>query len=167
MANIRKTFSTVYDQYVDKIYRFVLLKVKSQEIAQDLASEVFTKGWEAFKAKSGQIDNIQAFLYQIARNLIVDHYRDATKAQLVSADAAPILDSSQGLEEKAMVKSDMEQVKVALANLKEDYREVLVWRYLDELSFQEIAKLAKKPEPNVRVLLHRALQALKNKLKEV
>jgi len=167
MANLRKTYGKIYDQYVDKIYRFVILKVKSQEAAQDLTSEVFIRGWEAMKTKGSKIDNMQAFLYQVARNLVVDHYRDTAKAQLVSVDFAPVIDHSLNLEERAVLKSDMDQVKTAMASLKDEYREVLVWYYLDELSAPEIAKLTGKEEGNIRVLIHRALQALKEEMGEV
>jgi len=165
MPNSRKIYSDIYDKYVDKIYRFVVLKVKSQEIAEDLCSEVFLRGWQAFKEKKGKIDNIQAFLYQIARNLITDHYRQEGKAQLVSMEYASIADTSQDLEEKALLTSDLEQVKAGLAKINEDYREVIIWYYLDELQVPEIAKMLDKTEPTVRVLIHRALKSLKNELK--
>lgn len=165
MRNYKKTYSDIYDKYVDKIYRFVVLKVKSQEIAEDLTSEVFLRGWEAFKEKKDKIENVQAFLYQIARNLIVDHYRGNAKAQLVSVEYAPIIDESQDLEEKSLIQSDLGQVKIGLANIKEDYREVIIWYYLDELRVPEISKILNKSEPTVRVLIHRALKSLKNELK--
>jgi len=165
MPNSRKIYSDIYDKYVDKIYRFIFLKVKSSEIAEDLCSEVFLRGWQSFNGKKGKIENIQAFLYQIARNLLTDHYREIGKAQLVSVEYAPITDSSQDLEEKALVQSDLEQVKAALANIKEDYREVIIWYYLDELQVPEIAKILNKSEGTCRVLIHRALKALKNELK--
>jgi len=165
MPNSRKTYSKIYDKYVDKIYRFVVLKVKSQEIAEDLTSEVFLRGWQSFKEKKDKIENMQAFLYQIARNLLADHYRQSSKAQLVSVEYAPITDSSQDLEEKAFLRSDLEQVKAALVNINEDYREVIIWYYLDELKVSEIAKMLDKSEPTTRVLIHRALKALRNELK--
>ena len=93
MSNSRKIYSEVYDKYVKKIYRFVLLKVNSAEIAEDLTSEVFMRGWQAYKTKQDKIENVQAFLYQIARNLLADHYRQETKVQLVSVEyAAPLTD---------------------------------------------------------------------------
>ena len=166
MSNSRKTYSEVYDKYVKKIYRFVLLKVKSTEIAEDLTSEVFMRGWQSFKANRDKIENIQAFLYQIARNLLADHYRQETKAQLVSVEFAPPLpDAKQDLEAMSFIQSDLEQVKAALANINDDYREVIVWYYLDELKVPEIAKILDKSEPTVRVLIHRALHALKAELK--
>lgn len=166
MSNSRKIYSEVYDKYVKKIYRFVFLKVKSAEIAEDLTSEVFMKGWDAFKAKQDKIENVQAFLYQIARNLLADHYRQEAKTQLVSVEYAPPLpDQKQDLEAISFTQSDMERVKAALVNINDDYREVIVWYYMDELKVSEIAKILDKSEPTVRVLIHRALHALKAELK--
>lgn len=170
MANLRKVYSKIYDKCVDKIYRFIFLKVSSQEVAEDLTSEVFLRGWESFKksqnpkANSRKIENPRAFLYQIARNLITDHYREKGQAQLVSMEYAPMADPTTDLEEKAMLGSDLERVKVALADIKEDYREVIIWYYLDELSVPEIAKILDKSEEAVRVQIHRALKALKGEL---
>jgi len=166
MSNSRKNYSDIYDKYVRKIYRFVQLKVNSAEIAEDLTSEVFIRGWQAFKTNRDKIENVQAFLYQIARNLLADHYRQETKAQLVSVEFAPPLpDQKQDLEEMSFIQSDLERVKAALVNINDDYREVIVWYYLDELKVPEIAKILDKSEPTVRVLIHRALNALKSELK--
>mgnify|MGYP001613415644 CR=1 FL=1 len=168
MSNSRKIYSQVYDKYVKKIYRFVLLKVNSAEIAEDLTSEVFMRGWQAYKTQQDKIENVQAFLYQIARNLLADHYRQEVKAQFVSVEYAPPLpDEKQDLEEISFIQSDMERVKAALVNINDDYREVIVWYYMDELKVLEIAKILQKSEPTVRVLIHRALHALKTELKEV
>ena len=167
MSNLRKTYSEAYDKYVKKIYRFVLLKVNSAEIAEDLTSEVFMRGWQSFKGQGrDKIENIQAFLYQIARNLLADHYRQEARVQLVSVEYAPPLpDQKQDLEEMSFIQSDLERVKAALVNINNDYREVIVWYYLDELKVPEIAKILNKSEPTVRVLIHRALHALKTELR--
>ena len=168
MSNSRKIYSQVYDKYVKKIYRFVLLKVNSAEIAEDLTSEVFMRGWQAYKTQQDKIENVQAFLYQIARNLLADHYRQEVKVQFVSVEYAPPLpDEKQDLEEISFIQSDMTRVKAALVNINDDYREVIVWYYMDELKVLEIAKILDKSEPTVRVLIHRALHALKTELKEV
>lgn len=160
MSNLRKKFSNIYNQYIDKIYRFIYLKVNSQETAEDLTSEVFLRGWESFK-QGKEIENIQAFLYQIARNLIVDYYREKAQTQLISTEYQELIDLEADLEEKAMRTSDVRRLKEALANIKEDYREVIVWYYLDGLSVPEIAKIINKSEEAVRVTIHRALNALR------
>jgi len=167
MANRRKEFSKLYDKYIEKIYRFIYLKVSSEEIAQDLCSETFLKGWISFKEKGQEIKNPSAFLYQIARNLITDHYREKGRTQFVSIENSPIIDPNPGIEEKISLSSDLEQVKAVLTSLKEDYQNVIIWRYLDDLPIVEIAKMLDRSEEATRVLLHRALRALKNELKEL
>jgi len=163
MANLRKIFSKIYDRYIDRIYRFIFLKVSSQEIAQDLTSETFLRGWESFK-NGNKIENPQAFLYKIARNLVIDHYREKGKTRIVSAEYLKIPDPRTNLEEKALLESDLDDIRIALANLKEDYQNVVVWHYLDDLPVPEIAKMLDKSENTTRVLLHRALKSLKAKL---
>jgi len=165
MANTRKSFSKIYDKYINKIYRFVFLKVNSQEIAQDLTSETFLRGWESFK--NGQtIENPQAFLYKIARNLVIDHYREKGRRQIVSADFTPIIDPRTTLEEKIALNSDIEQVKVVLAGLKDDYQNIIIWRYLDDLPISDIAKMLDKSEEATRMLLSRALKSLRAHFRE-
>ena len=165
MANLRKSFSKIYDQYVEKIYRFIFLKVNSQEVAQDLTSETFLRTWQKFsQAKGNPIENPQAFLYQTARNLVIDYYREKGRAQVVSAELAPIIDPRQDLEEKAMLRSDLNMIRIALASLSEEYQDVIIWHYLDDLPIREVAKMLGRTEEATRVLLHRALKALKDKL---
>jgi len=167
MDKLEKKFSAIFDRYIDKIYRFIFIKVNSQEIAEDLTSETFLRGWEAFKSSENpgphnqKIENLTAFLYQIARNLVTDYYREKGKAQFVSAEYASIVDPRQNLEEKSLLESDLDNIKIALAGLKEGYQDVIIWHYLDELSISEIAKMLDKPEETTRVQLHRALKALR------
>ncbi len=163
MDNQRKIFSSIYDKYVNKIYRFIFIKVSSQEIAEDLCSETFLRGWQVFKERR-DIENPPAFLYQIARNLVIDHYREKGKVKIVSAEYSRIIDPKTDLEGKAILSSDLDNIRTALVGLKEEYQDVIIWHYLDDLSVPEIAKILDKSEGAVRVSLHRALKTLKNKL---
>ena len=164
MADPRKDFSEIYDKYIEKIYRFIFLKVNSQDIAEDLTSETFLRVFESFKTNN--IENPQAFLYRVARNLVTDHYREKGRTQIVSADYVSVVDPEENLEKKAILNSDMEQVRFALSSLKEDYQNVIVWYYLDDLPIVEVARMLDRSEEATRVLLHRALKALKNEIKE-
>jgi RNA polymerase sigma-70 factor (ECF subfamily) len=167
MANLRKTFSKIYDKHIDKVYRFIFFKVNSQEVTEDLTSETFLRGWEAFQAKNAEIENPPAFLYQIARNLIVNHYREKSRTQIVSAEAIPVADPRQNLEEKSLLDSDIDRIRVALVSLKTEYQDVIIWRYLDDLSISEIAKMLDKSEEATRVMLHRALKSLRAVINKV
>lgn len=167
MSNLRENFSKIYDKYVDKIYRFVFVKVNSQEIAQDLTSETFLRGWKSFQDQNKKIENHSAFLYQIARNLVVDYYRQKGKNSVISTENLPITDPRTNLEEGAIFASDLDVIKANLAGLKDEYQTVVIWHYLDDLSVPEIAKMLNKSEEGVRVTLHRALKALRDKVEEV
>src|SRR4030042_3523102 len=101
MSNKRKEFSKIYDQYIKKIYRFIFVKVESQEATQDLCSETFLKCWEYYKDNSDRIENISAFIYRVARNLVTDHYRAKGRTQTVSPEFVAIADPGAGIEEKA------------------------------------------------------------------
>jgi len=166
MDNPKKKFGKIYDCYVGKIYRFISLKVGSSEIAEDLASETFLRGWKAFEKDSDSIENPQAFLYQVARNLLADFYRDKKNMPSVSAERVQIEDPRPNMEEKAKLDSDMGVIRQALLTLKDDYQNVVIWHYLDDLPIQEVAKLLGKSEKTTRVTLHRALKSLKTQLKQ-
>lgn len=156
-------FGQIYDQYVTRIYRFIFLKVSSQEIAEDLCSEVFVRTLK--KSQETSIANMQAFLYRVARHVVADHYRQETKVRIVSLEETeeigPFADS---LIDEVILHSEMEEVRKALALLHDDYQNLIIWRYLDELSIPEIAQIEEKSEGSVRIGLHRALGSLRSKM---
>jgi len=166
MSERRKKFSKIYDLQINKIYRFVFLKVNSKEIAEDITSETFSKAWSVFKNNNKKIENISAFLYRIAKNLVTDYYRIKEQKRTVPVEDLPIPDENQNIEEKAINKSDMRDIRVALANLNQDYQNVIVWYYLDDLHISKVAELVGKTEATTRVLIHRALSSLKDKMRD-
>jgi len=163
MNDYTEQFSRIYDEYVEKIYRFVYLKVNSQETAEDITSRVFLKGWETHKDNGG-IAKPRAFLYQVARNMVIDHYRAKDKAQSVSLDAIPHIQDRTNIYEKAALNADIEAVKTALNQVKQEYQDIIIWHYLDDMPVAEIAEIIGKPAGTVRVMLHRGLKSLKDVL---
>jgi len=164
MDKLKKEFSVIYDKYIERIYRFVFLKVSSREIAEDLTSDTFLRGWEAYRQDSAQIKNPQAFLYKIANNLIIDYYRIKGRTNIVSTENRKIVDPRASLEKRAVLSSEMDNIKVAMADLSQDYQNVIIWHYLDGLSVNEVSKIMDRSEQATRVLLHRALKSLKNQV---
>ena len=131
MDSLNEQFGRIYDQYIDKIYRFIYFKVNSQEIAEDITSKVFLKGFEAFKnqqaGSSSVIKNQGAFLYQIARNAVIDYYREKGRSKSMSIDDAPqIADPGTSAHDKAVLNADVEAVKNAIKKLKKDYQLSLI-----------------------------------------
>lgn len=159
---IQEQFSQFYDKYIQKIYRFVYLKVNSEEAAQDITSKVFLKAWESYK-KDQNIANFSAFLYKIAGNCVVDFYRERGRTSTISADALPELaDRTENAQNKAILSADLGIIKNALQKVKKEHQDIIIWHYLDDMPIGEIAKLVDKPEGTVRVMLHRGLKELKD-----
>lgn len=164
MNNPREQFSLIYDQYIEKIYRFVYLKVSSEVIAEDLTSKVFLNGWQAYQ-EGQNIKNPGAFLYQIARNMVVDHYREKAKTKTVSMDnVAEVFDPRTDIHQKAVLNADIDLIKSAILKLKKDYQDVLIFYYLEDMPAEQISELLGKPAGTVRVMIHRGLEALRGEL---
>lgn len=164
MDSKKEQFSQVYDEYIGKIYRFVYLKVNSQDVAEDITSKVFLRGWEAYQ--NGKIDNIGAFLYKIAGNSVIDFYREKSKKSNVSTEIAPQLaDNKADIHSNAVLSADVEMIKFAIQNIKKEYQDIIIWHYLDGMGTKEISEIMGKPVGTVRVMLHRGLKDLRKELK--
>ncbi len=163
----KRQFIKFYDKNAPRIYRFVYLKVNSPQDSEDLTSEAFFKFWENLDNKKKKIDNPKALLYKIANNLVIDFYRKKSRSEITidpeDAILAKIKDKTD-LNAKLVLDSDIIKVKKALNQLKGNYQNIIIWRYLDDFSVKEIAQIMEKPENNIRVLIHRALKVLKSKL---
>lgn len=162
-------FTKIYRNNIDGIYRFFYLKLNSSQLAEDFSSDVFTRFWDICQ-RGGlkDIKNSRAFLYKTARNLLADYYRKESESSTSSIEEikdAP--DSSQSPKEKMILNEELAGVQRAILNLKEDYQNIIIWRYLEDLEISEIAKIMDKSENAVRVALHRAMSALKESLKEI
>jgi len=166
MNKKQKKFSKIYDSYVESIYRFIYIKVNSQETAEDLTSEVFLKTWKSFQEED-RIENPRAYLYATARHLVIDFYRTSKEDRTISIeDTREIEDMTASIEAQENQDMALEIVKQGLDKLKEDYQNIVIWRYVDGLSMGEIAKILGKSKGATRVLLHRAMGQLKEEVKE-
>lgn len=156
-------FAKIYDTYVAHIYRFIYFKVGREQDAQDLTSEVFLKLWATIRGRTDEIKNIRAFVYKIARNIVIDFYRK-NKNEIHIEEVSEIDFASEAPITLLSKTDDLQSTLSALRQLKEEYKEIIIMRYLDELSYSEISEATGKSLIGVRVLAHRALSALKKVL---
>lgn len=156
-----EAFGKVYDEYVNRIYRFIYFKVSSSEEAQDIASETFLRAWQYIQ-EGKPVKQLSAFLYSIARNLVIDHYRRRILSlNTEDAEIAGVFSDKGDLKNKIEISGDYSSLLAAMGKLKEEYREIVQLKYLDELSVGEIAEILGKTKGTVRVTLHRASKTLR------
>jgi len=160
-----EAFGLIYDQYLERIYRFIYLKVSSREEAEDLSQQVFMKAWEAMYRFEDEGLPFSSWLYRIARNLVIDFYR--TRRQNIVLEENIIIEATENSEERALKNHDGEElIKKALKELTEEQKDVIILRFIEGLSYKEIAKITKKNQPALRILQHRALNKLRKILKK-
>lgn len=162
----KEAFIGVYDENVKDIHRFVYFKIGSREEADDLTSMIFLKAWNHIQNKTLEdAKTLRALLYKIARNAIVDYYRETGNKVTASLDdeenRIEVIDESENPQERLDRAADLELIKAKLPLLKEEYREIIIMKFINDLSLEEIAEVSEKSKGNVRVLLHRALNALR------
>lgn len=160
-------FASLYDIFIDHIYRYVYYRVGAADV-EDLVETVFLKVWEKINQYTKKPNrNFSAWIFRIAHNLVVDYYRTAGERQTEelglnlpdhTREHNPIRVTQDVLDKDAL--------RVALSKLKKQYRDVLVYKFINDLSNSEIAEIVRKTEGSVRILQFRALKALKKILQE-
>ena len=159
-------FEKNYQEYLNSIFRFAYIKTNSQFEAEEITSDVFAKYWQEL-TKGKDIKNPRAFLYQCARNTVIDFYRKRGRTDIVSSEiVSEPIDENQNLEGRAQTALNMGQIVNVLSSLKDEYQTVIVWYYLDELSIPEIARNLHKSEGAVRTTLSRAMEQVRVKIQK-
>jgi RNA polymerase sigma-70 factor (ECF subfamily) len=153
-------FSQIYDEHVDKIYRFVFFKVSDESLAQDITSETFTRLWKEI-SEDKEVKNPHGFLFKVARNLIFDYYRTKDRNPINLDNVDTILDKNQDIEKKAVQNDDMRIILAAMDKLNDDYRVALSMYYIEQEPVSEVAKALGKSNGATRVIIHRAMRELK------
>ena len=159
-----EAFGKLYDDYQPKIYRFVLLKVTHREEAEDLTHQVFMNAWQKISSYEHRGFPFSSWLYQIARNTVIDHYR--TKRQTTSLDEMDPDDIifAEHSHIDLDLKLQLVGVQKELRTLKQDHQDVILMRFVEELSIKETAKALKRSEGAVKLLQHRAMNELRKRL---
>lgn len=154
-------FGLLYDHYLAALYRFVFLKVGHKQEAQDLVHDVFLSAWQHLESFDQRGFPFSSWLYQIARNRVTDHYRTKKKnlaIEAVSEENLPIADDAAAAVDTGF---NLTLIRTALRHLGEEQQTVIILRFVEDLSYQEIATLLDKSEGAVRIIQHRALQNLR------
>lgn len=154
-------FRALYDLYVTQIYRFVFLKVGQKQDAEDITQHVFVSAWENISSYEHRGFPFSSWLYRIASNATVDHFR--THRHTVDIETIPeeYLGDDGGEESTIDTALGIETIKEKLKQLEPDQQNVLIMKFVEDKSNKEIAETLQKTEGAIRVIQHRALKQLK------
>ncbi len=152
----KREFSKLFNEHIDAVYRFAYWRVGDEAQAEDIASTVFTKAWE--KRDSFDNKNAKAWLFTIARNIVIDGYRKKHDERLPEDFEGGQEDATAEDFDKAL---DAATLYSAMQTLPEDLRSVLHWRFIEQESVADTAAHTGLTEANVRVMQFRALKKLR------
>jgi RNA polymerase sigma-70 factor (ECF subfamily) len=162
-AGDSEAFGEIYEIFLQPLYRYVFYRVPEEE-AEDLLENIFLKVWQNLKKYRCRDNNFNAWIFRVAHNMIADFYRGRKETTLELDVNLADEDRIHSPLRFTQNKLHSEYLKKALANLSENYRQIVVLKFINELSNPEIAEVLGKSEGALRILQFRALKALREEL---
>ncbi len=154
-------FDPLYTTHVEAIYKYLSRRTLSRELSEDLTSITFIKALESIRSFDPARGEFRAWLYRIARNALIDHYRSPA-AHTTDIETVWDLASDDVTSLAAERSMDASKLHAALKTLKPQQREVVMLRIWEGLSYREIAAITGKTENNCKVLFSRAVAQLRS-----
>lgn len=158
-----EAFAELYDRHVARVYRHIYYLVGDLSEAEDLTAQAFLQAWEAIHRYEVRGAPFASWLLRIAHNLAVSHLRSRRqKAQLPEE----LVDEGlhRNPEEALQQQADEERVREAILRLRDEQRQVIILRFVEEMEYREVAEIIGKSVAAVRVIQHRALNNLRKQM---
>ena len=154
-------FGILYQRYLDPIYNYIYYRVTNRLEAEDLTESVFYKAWRGLGENPPAVIPFRLWLYRIAHNNVVDYYR-ANKEEVGLEAIADIPDPQAEPEATLAGRERVAAVRAAIQQLKAEYQQVILCRFVVGLCHAETALVMERSEEATRALQYRALTALKD-----
>jgi RNA polymerase sigma-70 factor (ECF subfamily) len=161
-----RSFGELYEQFFDRIYRYVSFKTGSASEAEDITGEVFVRMLESIHKFKWQGHPFSSWLFRIAHNLVVDHFRKNGKRSIVSLEntTTHVEEAAVDIDGHIDTELSMGEVRKAMVGLTELQKEVISLRFAAGLSVAETAEAIGKKENAVKALQHAGLKKLRRLL---
>jgi RNA polymerase sigma-70 factor (ECF subfamily) len=158
-------FAELYDRHVVRVYRHIYYLVGDTSVAEDLTAQTFLKAWEAIDRYKERGAPIVAWLLRISHNLTVSYLR--SRRDHSELDEAYVDQKRSGNPEEVLEQTtDEKSVRDAVLRLRDEQRQVIMLRFVEELDYREVAAMIGKSVPAVRVIQHRALGNLRKLMQD-
>ncbi len=160
--NLKKEFDAAYDLHADALFRYSFYKISDREKAKDIVQDTFVRYWE-YIAANGEVDKVKPFLYRIASNAIIDHYRKKKEISLDDMADDFGFDPADSDSHLSVLRGPDSKLAMSLVEKLEGVsRDIILMRYVDGLSVKEIAEILEERENTISVKIHRALKDLQD-----
>ena len=160
-----RAFGDLYSHYEKHIYRFVVLRVSSETVAEDITATIFRKALEGIENFRWQGVSFSSWLYRIARNSVIDYYRiNSKRGNNTSISDIDLPSGEKGPEEIAIEKEFEEQIQELLDTLNPRDRKIVYMKFFEGYTNKTIAELLEITETNVGTILHRSIGKLREKI---
>lgn len=153
----RAAFAALVEEHQDRLRGFLYRYTRNRQDAEDLTQDTFVKAFRAYHRYDPRY-SFATWLYTIARRTAYNHFRDAKPAEALAFDVA---ETAPAPDERAAQVDERSWVWEAAKRLKPEFREALVLKYVEDLSIEEIARVLRKSQTNVKIILFRARNSLK------
>jgi RNA polymerase sigma-70 factor (ECF subfamily) len=163
MIDSTDSFEAAYESHSRSIYRFLYWRTKNVQLSEDLTSSVFEKAWHSRSSFRG--GSVRAWLYRIARNVLIDHWRKKQDFLVEDADSLQEEATDPSIGETLDQDLLLRHLHKTLDTLPGDMRSVITLRFIEGLSCKQVAEKLDLGESNVRVIQYRALRKLRSRLK--
>ena len=163
IARDKEAYGALYDRHVVRVYRHIYYMVGNTAEAEDLTAQAFLQGWVAIERYQIRGAPFVSWLLRIAHNLGVSYLRSRKE----SAQLPETLEdhgSQRNPEEAIQQRLDGERLRQAILQLRDEQRRVIILRFVEDLDYQEVAEIVGKSVAAVRVIQHRALNALRKQM---
>lgn len=163
--NDQEAFTQLYEEYFNKIYRYVVIKIGDRTEAEDMTQQVFIKALQSISSFKWKGVPFSAWLYRIAHNQIVDYLRKNSKKPPTLNEDLPLAgDSGDNPQSIAERNIDIDRLLNATQHLTEAQREVISLRFTSELPTAEVARIMGKSVGAIKALQHSAVIALRKRI---
>lgn len=158
-TDIKTYFLETYDTYAKSMYRFCLLKTTDTDVAKDMVQDIFVRFWQSLAAGK-DMPQVRAFLYTVARNIIIDWYRKKKSLSLDKLEEGGFDTPSEidNIEDRAEFNHTIDIINT----LDQDDRDLLIMRYVDELTPKDIGEILHESPNTISVRIHRAIKKLQH-----
>jgi RNA polymerase sigma-70 factor (ECF subfamily) len=162
-----RAFAALYRAYVDKIYRYILYRVDTAETAEDLTSDVFVRVLEGLPGYQYRAVPLLVWLYRIAHDRVIDHYRRSKRSQRDEPiDDLELSSDDDDLDAPLLAQYNTQHILGAIRSLTDTQRQVIIFRFVEGYNLENTARLLGKTVDAVKAMQYRALQALGKALNE-